>query len=61
MKVSIPKKSKPRQIIRDKSRMPENSVFYERVVPGLLIMLGIIMVILILFAAGILVGIVPFR
>ncbi len=41
--------------------MPENSAFYEKVVPGLLILLAIVMVILILFAAGILVGVVPFR
>lgn len=61
VKVNDSKKNKTRQISRDKSRMPENSVFYDRVVPGLLILLAIIMVILILFAAIVLVGVVPFR
>jgi len=59
--VNVSRKSKPRQITRVRSRMPENSAFYEKVVPGLLILLAIVMVILILFAAGILVGVVPFR
>jgi hypothetical protein len=61
MKMNVPKKSKPRQIVRNKSRMPENSLFYEKVVPGLLILLAIVMVILIIFAAGVLLGVVPFK
>lgn len=42
------------------SRMPEGSRFYERIVPALLIILGVGTVTLILFAAGVLLGIVPF-
>jgi hypothetical protein len=53
------KKRRPYQIARGQSRMPENSVFYEKVVPGLMILLAVITVILILFAAGVLLGLVP--
>jgi len=42
------------------SRMPSNSPFYEKVVPALLIGMAIIMGALILFAAGILLGIISF-
>lgn len=41
--------------------MPEGSRFYEQVVPALLILLGIGTLSLILFAAGVLLGIVPFN
>ncbi|MFP3854315.1 MAG: hypothetical protein ACLFWD_08495 [Anaerolineales bacterium] len=40
--------------------MPSDSAFFERVVPILLIVLGIITVALILFALGVLLGFVPF-
>ena len=43
-----------------KSHMPENSVFYEKVVPIVLIVMAIITTALILFAAGVLLGIVRF-
>ena len=43
-----------------KSRMPENSVLFEKVVPAELAFMGILTVILILFAAGVLLGIVQF-
>jgi hypothetical protein len=36
--------------------MPQNSLFYERVVPILLIVMAIVMVVLILLAAGVLLG-----
>jgi len=55
------KKGKPRQISRRSARMPEKSLFYEKVIPALFILLGIVMVILILFAAGVLLGVVPFK
>jgi hypothetical protein len=42
------------------SRIPENSAFYQKIVPALLISMAVITVILILFAIGILVGIVSF-
>jgi hypothetical protein len=43
-----------------KSHMPSNSLFFEKVVPALLILMGIVMVALVLFAAGVLLGIVHF-
>jgi len=38
--------------------MPENSLIFERLVPALLILLGILTLALILFAAGVLLGII---
>ncbi|MCA9937623.1 MAG: hypothetical protein KC418_03205 [Anaerolineales bacterium] len=46
---------------RNVSHMPGDSTFYEKVVPALLVGLGIIMVILIVVAAGILLGLIPFQ
>jgi hypothetical protein len=43
-----------------KSRTPSGSILFEKVVPALLILMGIITVLLILFAAGVLLGIVHF-
>lgn len=43
-----------------KSRMPENSVLFERIIPAALVFMGILTVVLILFAASILLGIVQF-
>lgn len=42
-------------------RMPPDSVFYEKVVPYLLIGLGVVTVAMILFAAGVLLRIIPFN
>ena len=42
------------------SRIPSGSVFFEKVVPVLLILMGVVMVALILFATGVLIGIVHF-
>jgi hypothetical protein len=41
--------------------MPEQSVFYDRVLPILFVALGIVMVGLILFALGVLTGLIPWR
>jgi hypothetical protein len=41
--------------------MPEASPLYIRILPGLILVLALGMVGLILVAAGVLVGIVPFR
>jgi uncharacterized membrane protein len=41
-----------------KSRMPENSILFEKIVPVLLVVLGVITAGLIVFAAGVLVGII---
>ncbi len=49
-----------RRIAGRKSHMPENSLFYEKIVPVLLAAMGIITAALILFAAGVLLGIVRF-
>jgi hypothetical protein len=46
---------------RPVNRMPEDSPFYEQVVPLLLIAMGVITAALILFAAGVLLGFVPFQ
>jgi hypothetical protein len=43
-----------------KSHMPKNSIFFEKVVPASLLVMGIITLGLILFAAGVLLGIVKF-
>ena len=46
--------------VNSKSRMPENSVLFEKLIPALLIFMGILTVTLILFAAGVLLGIIQF-
>ncbi len=43
------------------SRVPEDSFFYTKLIPVLIITLGVIMVALIILAAGVLLGFVPFR
>jgi hypothetical protein len=43
-----------------RSHAPENSTLFERVIPVLLIAMGVLTVLLILFAAGVLLGIVHF-
>lgn len=42
------------------NRMPQGSLFYERIVPVLLIGMGILLAAMITVAAGILLGIIPF-
>ncbi|MFQ5398623.1 MAG: hypothetical protein ACE5E7_03400 [Anaerolineae bacterium] len=46
---------------RPTSRMPEDSVLFEKVIPALLIGLGIVMFVLIVLATGILIGVIPYR
>jgi hypothetical protein len=43
------------------NRMPENSPLFEKVVPLLLIGMGVVTTLLILFAAGVLLGFIPFQ
>ena len=43
-----------------KSHIPEKSILFEKIVPASLILMGVIMLGLILFAAGVLLGIVQF-
>ena len=49
-----------RTAVRAKSHMPENSLFFEKAVPILLGLMGMLTAGLILFAAGVLLGIVHF-
>ncbi len=53
-------KAEPRKSARNPSRMPENSVFYNKVVPALLVILGILMVAMVLFAAAVIMGLIKF-
>jgi hypothetical protein len=50
----------PRQPIASKSRAPDHSLLFEKLIPALLVLMGILTVALILFAAGVLLGIVHF-
>ena len=43
-----------------KSHMPQNSVLFEKIIPITLIVLGVITVALMVFAAGVVLGIVRF-
>ena len=45
---------------RPSNRMPENSTLYEKIVPTLLVFMAVVMVGLILFAVGVLTGLVTF-
>ena len=53
---NTPTQSRP----NNKSRMPENSIFFEKMIPALLVVMGSLMIILILFATGVLVGLIQF-
>lgn len=52
---------KPRSAKPSINRMPEGSPFFERIVPVMLIVMGIVTTALILFAAGVLLGFIPFQ
>ena len=43
-----------------KSRTPKNSMMFEKVIPALLVIMGVLMILLILFAAGVLLGFIHF-
>jgi hypothetical protein len=42
------------------SRIREKSMFFEKIIPALLIIMAVLMTALILFAAGVLLGIIHF-
>ena len=44
----------------NRSHIPRNSLFFEKIVPSLLILMGVITIGLILFAVAVLIGIVSF-
>lgn len=46
--------------LKSKSHMPKNSFFFEKIVPTSLIIMGVITFGLMLFAAGVILGIVQF-
>ena len=50
----------PKANLKSKSHMPKDSFFFEKIVPISLITMGIITLGLILFAAGVILGIVQF-
>ncbi len=43
-----------------KSHAPKNSMMFEKVIPILLVIMGVLTVVLILFAAGVLLGFIHF-
>ncbi len=43
-----------------KSHMPGNSVLFEKIIPVLLVLMGILTFLLILFAAGVVLGFIHF-
>jgi len=44
----------------NRSHIPEKSMLFEKFIPALLVLMGVLMAALILFAAGVLVGIIHF-
>jgi hypothetical protein len=46
--------------VNSKSHIPQNSILFEKIVPIALISMGIVTIGLMLFAAGVLLGIVHF-
>lgn len=42
------------------SRIPKGSIFFERIIPVLFIAMGVLMGFLVLFAVGVLIGIIQF-
>ncbi len=49
-------RGKPQQRLIKNSRMPEGSVFYDRIVPAVLVLLGVVMVVVVVFSIGVLLG-----
>lgn len=47
-------------VSKQQSRIPKDSVLFEKVVPALLVGMAVLTVVLIFFAAGILLGIINF-
>jgi hypothetical protein len=43
-----------------KSHLPRNSIFFEKIIPALLVVMGILTILLILIAAGVILGIIHF-
>lgn len=45
---------------RKRSRIPQGSLLFEKVIPVLLVVMGILMFLLVLFAVGVLTGVIRF-
>lgn len=54
-------KSESSRPARHARRIPSESVFYQRLIPLLLVLLGVAMLGVIGFAVGILLGVIPYR
>jgi hypothetical protein len=50
-----------RKLGRGKSRVPTGSAFYDKIIPLLLVGMAVVTVIFILFAVGVLLGLVPYQ
>lgn len=46
--------------LKNKSHMPKNSLFFEKIVPVSLVTMSIVTIGLVLFAAGVILGIIQF-
>ncbi len=55
-----PQAESPKTSTGTKSHAPKDSVLFERIIPMLLVIMGVLMVVLILFAAGVLLGFIHF-
>jgi hypothetical protein len=49
-----------KQSTDSKSRIPDNSVLFGKIVPALLAFMGILTIFLVLFAVGVLLGLIKF-
>jgi len=49
-----------RELLRQKSHMPKDSLLYEKLIPATLVILAVVTVALIIFSAGIFFGFIQF-
>lgn len=50
---------KPKRLPIKSHKMPDHSVLFDRIIPILFVLLAVVMVLLLAFAAGVLLGVVP--
>ena len=53
-------KQSSRELLRQKTHMPKDSLLYEKLIPVTLIILAVVTVALIIFSAGIFLGFIQF-
>jgi len=51
----------PRKVLKANSHIPTGSVFYNKIIPILLVIMAILTITFIVIAAGVLFGLVPYR